>query len=134
MHKLAFTFLFVASLTLADGRPGDCATCPQAYLCEQYGFDHPDCRSEPGYLPYKIVEATYPEEAIKKNISGYVVIEMLVNAQGVPEELKVIEAEPSYIFNQSAINAVSQFRYKAPIVNGNPVAVPDVLYKVEFNH
>lgn len=86
-----------------------------------------------GYLPYYTVNPNTPLEAIENNVTGYVVMEFTVDEQGVPKEIRIVESEPEGIFDKAAIDALSQFRYKPPIVNNQPHAVHGVLYKVEFN-
>ena len=70
----------------------------------------------------KQVPPVYPTEAKKAGVQGPVVLEMAVSTDGVPQNLKVLSS-PSDDLSQSAIEAVSQWRYAPTLLNGNPVEV-----------
>ncbi len=57
------------------------------------------------------VEPEYPSRALRRNIEGEVVLGFVINAQGRPENIRVISANPSRIFDRAAINAVRQWKY-----------------------
>jgi protein TonB len=63
----------------------------------------------------------YPERALARGIEGRVLVEFTIAASGNVRDAHVVAAEPSSIFNQSAVEAVSQWRYTPKIVDGNPV-------------
>jgi protein TonB len=57
----------------------------------------------------------------KARIDGKVIIEMIVDAKGVPQQVQVAQAtHPLYV--EPALNAVRQWRYRPALKNGQPVA------------
>jgi periplasmic protein TonB len=70
-----------------------------------------------GYLVSRI-EPDYPEQARAQHIQGPVVIDALVDQNGVVKELKTISGEP--ILVTSASDAVRQWRFKPFFRNGQP--------------
>ena len=67
------------------------------------------------------VTPKYPPEAKKARIQGKVELDAIVGKTGDVENLKVISG-PSEL-QQSALDAVRQWKYKPFLVNGNPVEV-----------
>jgi periplasmic protein TonB len=64
------------------------------------------------------VEPVYPPMALAGNIEGVVILEAIVDENGVVQELKVLRAQP--IFERAAIAAVRQWRYSPLLLNGKP--------------
>lgn len=68
------------------------------------------------------VEPDYPEIARKAHIQGVVILEAVITTSGSVEEVKVLKSiQPT--LDQSAMNAVKQWKYKPAILNGKPVKV-----------
>jgi len=53
----------------------------------------------------------YPEIASRNNVTGYVVVEFLLNPDGSAKNVHVVEAQPQGIFDRSAMNAVARGRF-----------------------
>lgn len=70
----------------------------------------------------KKVEPIYPEEAKKTLVQGVVVLEVTTDAQGNVADVRVVESESS-LLNQSAIDAVSQWKYEVMYDKGKPIPV-----------
>lgn len=68
------------------------------------------------------VNPTYPEEARKNKIQGSVVVETEVSEEGLIESIKILKATDP-IFEQPAIDALEQWRFKPATLEGEPVAV-----------
>ena len=68
------------------------------------------------------VQPVYPAPAKAAGTQGTVVLDTVISADGVPEEISVI-ASPSDDLTQSALEAVRQWRYRPTLLNGNPVEV-----------
>ncbi len=73
--------------------------------------------------PRKIrdVRPLYPEAARLAGISGVVILEAVIDPEGMPVNLRVLRSIPD--LDQAAINAVRQWRYAPSLLNGVPVAV-----------
>jgi len=70
------------------------------------------------------VDPDYPEEARKARIEGDVVLEAIVDIDGKPVQMRVIQVPAEgYGFEESAIKAVEQWRFKPGMKNGKPVPV-----------
>ena len=67
------------------------------------------------------VQPTYPPIAKAARLQGTVVLQAVISKQGTIENLKVISGPP--MLYQSAIDAVSRWRYRPYILNGEPVEV-----------
>lgn len=63
----------------------------------------------------------YPYRARRRNISGQVVLKFLVDTQGRVTRVSVISAEPEGVFEESAREAVSKWRFKPGLIKGKPV-------------
>lgn len=85
-------------------------------------------------LPLVRVQPQYPRRAIERGIEGYVVVSLLLEADGtVPyDSIIVIEAEPAGVFDAAAKKAASKFKYKPKVVDGVAVAVAGVQYRFTF--
>jgi periplasmic protein TonB len=67
------------------------------------------------------VQPAYPDLARKARIQGQVVLQAMISKQGTIENLSVMEGHPMLV--RAAIDAVSQWRYRPYILNGEPVEV-----------
>jgi len=63
----------------------------------------------------------YPAEAAKDGIKGFVVINILIGKDGSVELAKVLEAQPSGVFDNAALNAVRAWRFSPARYKGKPV-------------
>jgi protein TonB len=71
--------------------------------------------------PIRTVPPVYPPLASKARVSGTVVLEATLTAQGTVEEIRVISGHPLLI--EAAIAAVKQWQYEPTLLNGVPVPV-----------
>jgi protein TonB len=71
--------------------------------------------------PIKMLPPVYPPLASKARISGVVLLEATLTAQGTVEEIKVISGHPLLV--EAAINCVKQWQYEPTYLNGIPVPV-----------
>jgi protein TonB len=67
-------------------------------------------------------EPQYPSAAREKNLSGYVLLEIHVSAGGVPEEIRIVQAEPPGVFEAAAREAVRSWRFDPAMASGQAVA------------
>jgi len=75
---------------------------------------------------------SYPQSAKKKNIKGYVVVNLLINEEGEVEVSQILESEPSSIFDSSVLHGVKEWRFSPAIYKGNPVKMW-VKQKIRFD-
>ncbi len=59
----------------------------------------------------KFVAPTFPRGARRRDISGLVEVRFVVNVDGGTESIEVMHSEPGEVFSQSAVDAVSQWRF-----------------------
>jgi|TARA_B100000768_G_scaffold180279_1_gene199802 protein TonB len=71
-----------------------------------------------GLIPLVRITPRYPRNALLNNVEGVVVIELLVDEGGSVISAKVIEANPSGVFNGAAIQAVLKWKFKPRVLNG----------------
>jgi TonB family protein len=64
----------------------------------------------------------YPESARAKAIQGVVLLEGVISIDGVPMSLKVVSS-PNDDLSKAATDAVSRWRYRSTLLNGDPVEV-----------
>jgi protein TonB len=104
------------------------------------GATHPDVRqvvqAKPhistgvmeGMLLYKVLP-TYSPMALAMRASGRVELQATISRGGTIENLRVTSGPP--VLQQSAIDAVKQWRYRPYLLNGEPVEVETTIY-VDF--
>ena len=63
----------------------------------------------------------YPPLARRARIQGTVLLEAIISKDGTIQDLKAVSGHPLLI--QSALDAVSHWRYQPTLLNGNPVEV-----------
>lgn len=74
----------------------------------------------------------FPAMAREKNLSGYVVIEVLVGTSGQVERSRIIAADPPGVFESSALDSVKQWRFEPAVASGQAVA-SWVTQKIRFD-
>jgi protein TonB len=81
-----------------------------------------------GMLLYKVLP-TYSPMALAMRASGRVELQATISRGGTIENLHVTSGPP--VLQQSAIDAVKQWRYRPYLLNGEPVEVETTIY-VDF--
>lgn len=77
------------------------------------------------------VNPEYPMIAKQSGMQGISVIELTVNTQGVPEDLKIMQSA-GRVLDGAAMEAVKKWRYQPYSVDGKPVAIQTIV-SVNFN-
>ena len=115
---------------ILDGRP----VAVQDVLHRiSYEFDDQSTRAiEEEYLPLVKVRPEYPQRALERGIEGYVVLSFTVTETGSVESPVVVDGSPPGIFERSAMQAVKKFRYEPKTLDGHPVSVSQVTYRLDF--
>src|SRR5205814_2323555 len=73
-----------------------------------------------GFLLHE-VRPVYPPIAISTRTQGAVVLAAVIDRNGTIEKLRVVSGHPMLL--RAAIDAVSQWRYRPYLLNGEPVEV-----------
>jgi TonB family protein len=68
------------------------------------------------------VAPSFPEEARRRGLEGWVELRYVVGSDGAVSALSVVGAQPAGIFEKSALNAVAQWRYQPVKRDGKPVS------------
>lgn len=87
--------------------------------------------SDGEYMPIVQVAPNYPRRAQQRGLEGFVTLEFTVTRQGTVRDPVVIESSNS-VFDQAAIDAVLRFRYRPRVIDGEPVDVPGVRFRISF--
>lgn len=73
--------------------------------------------------PVASTAPSYPARARNRGITGYVVLTLLVGADGGIRDMSVLESSPPGIFEDAAKSAVGDWRFEPGRYEGEPVAV-----------
>lgn len=66
---------------------------------------------------------SYPSRARTRNISGFVTLSLLVKADGSLSDVRVLEAEPAGVFEETALSCIRGWKFEPASYEGQPVAV-----------
>ncbi|OQX34627.1 MAG: hypothetical protein B0D91_12210 [Oceanospirillales bacterium LUC14_002_19_P2] len=72
----------------------------------------------PDALPLASLDPDYPHQAVNQDQSGWVKLRFTVTEQGTVDDIRIIEANPKGVFEQAAIKAVREYRFRPRMVNG----------------
>ena len=96
-----------------------------------YQTQHGDGDDPGNMLPVMRAAPMYPHAAELRELEGSVLVEFTVTPTGTVEDVQVIESTHP-IFNKSAIDAASRFRYQPRLVDGAAIAVAGVRTEFDF--
>lgn len=88
--------------------------------------------SDRDIVPLVRVDPDYPPRAKQRGIEGYVDIEFTISPVGTVQNPRVIGANPSFVFDRSALRAVRKWKYNPKIQNGVAVARAGVQVRLRF--
>ena len=83
-------------------------------------------------MPFIKVQPNYPTSASSRGIEGYVDVMFDVAPTGATENIRIINAVPSSVFNSSVVQAIKRWKYKPRMVNEVPVKSFDVRERITF--
>lgn len=72
-------------------------------------------------IPLVKIKPRYPMRAKRRKIEGWVRIGFIITTDGSVRDAKVLEAQPSSVFNSSALRAIKKWKFKPKIVAGKAV-------------
>lgn len=70
-------------------------------------------------IPAEIISRSaprYPNRAAERNIEGWVSVSFIIDIEGIPQDIVIVESEPVGTFDNSAITAVKSWRF-SPAIN-----------------
>ena len=73
-------------------------------------------------IPLVRVPPRYPRRAARRQIQGFVKVEFTIAKDGSVQDPTVIDSVPSQIFDQAALQAIVQWKFKPRTRAGQPVA------------
>lgn len=65
----------------------------------------------------------YPARALQDEIEGFVRVQLLVNAKGLVEKVKLIESAPHGVFDSVALNFAKKWTFEPALYRGQPVSI-----------
>jgi protein TonB len=88
--------------------------------------------TNPILIPESKIEPEYPELARVARLEGNVILQAIIHDDGTVGDIEILRCNrPNMGFEDSAVEAVSQWRYKPALQNGKPVEVYFTVF-VEF--
>ena len=99
------------------------------------GIDPATISSDP--LPIYKPAPRYPRTALARGIEGYVVVQFTITKNGSVRDPSVVggfdqTGAPTEVFNRAALSAVERFKYRPPVVDGEPVEQHGVRNRITF--
>jgi len=88
--------------------------------------------SDRDVVPLVRVEPQYPMSAKQKGIEGWVELMYTITKLGTVTDIVITAANAGTIFNRSAIQAVSKWKYNPKIESGVAVERPGVRQRIKF--
>ncbi len=71
-----------------------------------------------GIMPLVRVPPKYPTRAANRHIEGWVKIEFTITTEGTVSDAVVVEAEPTDVFDDAAMDAIKKWQFKEKLING----------------
>lgn len=69
------------------------------------------------------VKPRYPAAALRASQQGWVEVEFMIEPSGEVDHVHVVASQPHHVFDRAAVEAVSRWRYKPALRNGQPTRV-----------
>jgi protein TonB len=85
------------------------------------GFGHDGDGVDSDVVPLVRVDPQWPREALLSGAEGWVLIEFTILEDGSVADARVIESSPGRLFERSALRAISRWRFRPRIVDGEPL-------------
>ena len=90
------------------------------------------CGSDRDVVPMVRVEPQYPMSAKQRGVEGWVELMFTITKAGTVTDIVVTASNPGTIFNKSAVQAVSKWKYNPKVENGTAVDRPGVRQRIKF--
>jgi periplasmic protein TonB len=108
--------------TLASSA-GSGALADRARQAEAVPSSGPKAVAEASLTRTRKLDIEYPSDALDKKIEGSVELGYIVTAKGAVSDVKVLDSNPTGIFEKSAVKAVERLRYQPVMDGGKATAV-----------
>lgn len=72
-------------------------------------------------IPLQCPPVTYPADARRANLGGWVQVEFIVNPDGSVRSARAVDSQPRGVFEASAVLAAQRCKFKPKMVDGKPV-------------
>jgi protein TonB len=72
-------------------------------------------------VPQVRIQPEYPMRAQQQGIEGWAIVEFTVGRDGSVRGARILQAQPTQIFDRAAVQAVSSWKYSPKIQDGKPV-------------
>ncbi|WP_305910302.1 energy transducer TonB [Methylomarinum sp. Ch1-1] len=69
-------------------------------------------------IPLVRIPPRYPMRAARRRIEGWVKVEFTITESGTVKDAVVVDSQPGNIFDQAALRAISKWKFKAKIIDG----------------
>jgi len=83
-------------------------------------------------IPLVRIAPQYPRNAMRDGISGFVVFEVTINADGTVKSAKPIKAQPRGVFEAAAMQSILKWKFKPKVVEGKGVESKGI-QQIDFN-
>lgn len=81
-----------------------------------------DATSEGDVIPVVRIDPQWPREALLEGIEGWVEVEFTVLPDGSVTDARVLDSSPRRVFDRSALRAISRWKFRPRIVDGEAVS------------
>lgn len=85
-----------------------------------------------GILPVYRPVPLYPGVAVRNKLEGWVAFQYDVDRDGSVVNAKIVDSSPPEVFDKLALSALSRYRYKPFIENGEAVEMKDMVISIQF--
>ncbi len=102
---------------MLPGLQGDIALPRMELGSVSFSMDEVDERPE----VLRSIPPEYPYTAKRSQVTGEVVVRMLVTASGIPSNLSIYKSDPPGVFDKSALNAAKRWKFRPGRYKGESV-------------
>lgn len=83
-------------------------------------------------IPITRTDPIYPSDAADQGLEGSVILQFDIEKDGSTSNIRVISADPAYIFDKSAISALTNWEYKPRILSGQAYKQTGLKVQLDF--
>jgi TonB family protein len=128
-HALFLTAFFLGLAIAQDSAPISLSGKEHPPICRGKDSDAPGCITAPHaiYSP----DPKYPKKESKARHRGTVILDLVVDADGLPRDIKVyVPLSPE--FDEAALDAVKKWKFSPATKDGKPIAT-QIKVEVSFH-